>query len=531
VDQLGGLFLVLLGAGGVLAWRVDINEFSMHHFYKNRLVRCYMGASNEKRRPDGFTGFDARDDLRLARLKAIPDAGGTPYRGPYPILNTTLNLSMGEQLAWQERKGASFILSPCYCGFDVQGWARTTAAKKKSSSVLRRSEELLPAGYRKTCQYTRRGGPLLGTSCSISGAAANPNQGYNTSPAVAFLMTMFNVRLGWWLGNPRRNTAWKYAGPTVGLLALISELLGMTNDKARFVNLSDGGHFDNMGLYELVRRRCSLILLCDAEQDPEFKFEGLGSAIRKCRVDFGANIEVDPSLIRPKAKGGHAATHCAVGRIFYLDGSEGTLIYIKPSLTGDEPEDVTQYHMAHAQFPHETTADQWFAESQFESYRALGYHATDHSLTPAKAWIEWEKDRPDTPGLFEALKRYWYPVNPNLKENASRNTAALSRLLGQIRRSPHLHALGAKLFPGITVPHPANRATTQEFYFSLCIIQLVEDLFCDFQLHHKVWLEDPHIGGWRYLFKTWKRVPEVASAWAAARNTFREDFQLFWDSL
>lgn len=531
VDHLWGLFVVLLAAGGVLAWRVDINEFSMHHFYKNRLVRCYMGASNEKRRPDGFTGFDALDDLRLAQLKAIPDPGETPYRGPYQILNTTLNLSMGEQLAWQERKGASFILSPCYCGFDVQGWTSSTAAKAKPSSALRRSEELLPAGYRKTSHYTRTGGPLLGTSFSISGAAANPNQGYNTSPAVAFLMTMFDVRLGWWLGNPRRDTAWKYASPTVGLLALISELLGMTNDKARFVNLSDGGHFENMGIYELVRRRCSLILLCDAEQDDDFKFVGLGSAIRKCRVDFGAHIEIDPSLIRPNANGGRSATHCAIGRIVYLDGSEGTLVYIKPSLTGDEPEDVTQYHMAHSQFPHETTADQWFAESQFESYRALGYHATDHTLTPATAWITWDRDRPDVPRLFEALKRSWYPVNPNLKENASRNTAALSRLLNQIRHTPELHALGAKLFPGITVPQPNNQGATQEFYFSLCIVQLVEDLFFDFQLDHKVWFDDPDIGGWRYLFQTWKRVPEVASAWAAVRNTFREDFQRFWDGL
>ena len=454
VGQLEGLFMLLLAAGIILAWRVDINEFSMHHFYKNRLVRCYLGASNENRQPNDFTGFDAQDDLRLARLKAIPDKDpDTPYLGPYPILNTTLNLSAGEQLAWQERKGTSFILSPCFCGFDTEGWASSRAKKKRPSGEPHRSEKLLPAGYRKTSGYTHKDGPFLGTSVSISGAAANPNQGYNTSPMVAFLMTMFDVRLGWWLGNPRRDVAWRLSSPTFGLAALLSELVGMTNDTAPFVNLSDGGHFDNMGLYELVRRRCSFILLCDAEQDPEFKFEGLGSAIRKCRIDFGACVEIDTSLIRPGKGGKPSGNHCAVGSIVYLDGSEGTLVYVKPSLTSDEPEDVTQYHQAHADFPHETTADQWFTESQFESYRALGFHAMEQTLKPAGAWIEWKPEQPDVSGLIDALKKYWYPENPNLKDNASRNTATLIKMLDTIRETVELRTLGSKLFPE-SLSHP-----------------------------------------------------------------------------
>jgi hypothetical protein len=540
VDQPGWLLLMLAAAGLILAWRVDINEFSMHHFYKNRLVRCYLGASNEKRRPNEFTGFDARDDVRLALLKTIPETrnrdkdfkseGKKPYLGPYPIINTTLNLSAGKQLAWQERKGASFIMSPCFCGFDVQGWASSTAAKKEPSKVLSRSQSLSPAGYRKTSSFTHQDGPFLGTSFSISGAAANPNQGHNTSPTVAFLMTMFDVRLGWWVGNPRRKNEWRWSSPGLGLYALLKELVGLTDDTYAFVNLSDGGHFDNMGIYELVRRRCSLILLCDAEQDHEFTFEGLGSVIRKCRIDFGARIEIDTSLIRP-GMDGKSGAHCAVGKIYYLDGSEGTLVYIKPSLTGDEPEDVTQYHCAHADFPHESTADQWFAESQFESYRALGLHAAEECLKGAGAWSDWKPQQPNVATLIKDLRDYWYADNPNLKNNASRNTATLVKMLDTIRATTDLRELGYQLFPGITAPPTStgDEREIQEFYFALALLQLVEDIYFDFKLDRDEWLNDPRIGGWKDLFETWKAVPQVALAWASARTTFRKDFQHFWE--
>jgi hypothetical protein len=535
VDKPGWLFLTLCAIWVVLAWRVDVNEFSMHHFYKNRLVRCYLGASNQRRQPNPFTGFDSQDDFSLSHLKAIVSQGDTPYLGPYPIFNATMNLSAGKQLAWQERKGASFVFTPCYCGFDLQGWANATGSANGQLKTKRprfwSKDTLRPVGYRKTKDYSKAGGPLLGTAMAVSGAAANPNQGYNTSPAVSFLMTMFDVRLGWWLGNPRRDASCGLSGPRFGLAALLSELIGSTDDETRFINLSDGGHFDNMGLYELVRRRCSFILLCDAEQDSDYKFGGLGSAIRKCRVDFGALIEIDPIRIRPDASGEPSDSHCAVGKIRYLDGSEGTLVYIKASLTGDEPEDVTQYHAALGQFPHESTADQWFSESQFESYRALGFHATHYSLSPATGWLRWDVDRPNTEKFFEALTSYWYPVNPSLKDAASKHTANLSELLERIRKTPNLHQLGEELFPGGFTSQRGPRPATEEFYFSMCVIQLMEDLYFDFQLAHKKWFHDPRIGGWRYLFKRWKSVPAVSSAWAAERDTFRKDFQLFWSTL
>ena len=139
----------------------------------------------------------------------------------------------------------------------------------------------------------------LGTAVAISGAAASPNMGHQSSPPAAFLMTMFNARLGWWMGNPRDKYNWLRSSPRRGLLYLLNELFSLTNDRTHFVNLSDGGHFENLGIYELIRRRCRYIIACDAEQDESLTFSGLGNAIRKCRIDFGAEISVRSTRIRP----------------------------------------------------------------------------------------------------------------------------------------------------------------------------------------------------------------------------------------
>ncbi len=117
----------------------------------------------------------------------------------------------------------------------------------------------------------------LGTAVAISGAAASPNMGYHTSPPVAFLLTLFNVRMGWWLGNPRARYTWRYSSPRIGLIYMLGELFGTTSSSSDYVSLSDGGHFENLGIYELVRRRCRYIIVGDAEQDEDFKFGGLGS--------------------------------------------------------------------------------------------------------------------------------------------------------------------------------------------------------------------------------------------------------------
>ena len=136
------LDLLLLALSAGLSRRIDINEFSLHNFYKNRLVRCYLGANRgEKRKPNPFTGFDGDDDVHLARFSKTL-AG---YTGPYPIINTALNLVHGENLAWQERKAESFILTPRYCGFDM-GSGRATHAGPASA-------ETAEYAYRPTSGY------------------------------------------------------------------------------------------------------------------------------------------------------------------------------------------------------------------------------------------------------------------------------------------------------------------------------------------------------------------------------------------
>ena len=177
-------------------------------------------------------------------------------------------------------------------------------------------------GYVATEDYAySEQGISLDTAVAISGAAVNPNMGYNSNPALAFLMTFFNVRLGWWISNPRKKDQWpsgnKRPTPRFAAWYLFRELFGKVNDAAPYVNLSDGGHFENMGLYELVRRRCQYILVCDAKEDPKMSFEGMGAAITKCRADFGSEIDLDLRPLQSQGETGFSKAHCVVGTIQY----------------------------------------------------------------------------------------------------------------------------------------------------------------------------------------------------------------------
>jgi hypothetical protein len=338
-----------LVAATALAWRIDVNLFSIYHFYRQRLVRCYLGASRcNLRTPHPFTGFDPCDDLKLADLCSMP-LGKPQCQRPYPIFNTAMNLVAGKQLAWQERRAAAFAFTPMASGY---------------SFTLPDEKGQLFSHYRPTAQYME--GVWMGSSIAISGAAASPNMGYHSSPALTFLMTVFNVRLGHWSPNPADETAWTKLDPPFGGTYLLKELFGHTQHTSQFVYLSDGGHFENLGIYELVRRRCACIVAIDAGQDVNSQFEDLGNAIRKCYADFGVVIDVHAEDL----KNGYSA----IGRVVYPDAPEGHLIYIKPRLTGTEPADLLNYKCTHTGFPHESTADQWFDESQFESYRKLGHH-------------------------------------------------------------------------------------------------------------------------------------------------------------
>lgn len=415
-------FLMLaIGLGlltAFLSWRVDINRFSMNFLYRNRLVRCYLGASNEHREAQKFTGFDPEDDLRLACFSEAdacdpddPVRQPDRYGGPYPILNSTLNVTHGQRLGWQERKAEAFIFSPKYCGFDypeMKDPINRNAAKSKGADF---------GGYHRTNGWAmREHGISLGTAISTSGAAVSPNMGFHTFPPLAFLMTVFNARLGEWLANPRfandkflepvshaltRLEARAPAkekqrvsktrmmltspegGPRSSLLYLLFELFGTTTDVSKYVYLSDGAHFENLAIYELVRRECDFIIASDAGEDLGYVFAELANAIRKCRTDFGAEIVLNLGPITPNPQHGYAKYHAVRGEIRYRTGKLGHILYFKSCLTGEEPNDVRDYRRLHPEFPQQSTSDQWFDESQFESYRALGFEAADSILARA----------------------------------------------------------------------------------------------------------------------------------------------------
>jgi hypothetical protein len=195
---------------------------------------------------------------------------------------------------------------------------------------------------------------------------------------------LFNVRLGWWLGNPGPTGDYTYhlKAPKSSVLPVVHEALGLTDDENRYVYLTDGGHFENLGLYEMVLRRCRTIVVCDGAQDQKYRFGDLGNAIRKIRIDLGVPIEFHSLPIFagwPEAE--KVGLYWAIADIRYscVDGdvSNGTLLYIKPAIYGSEPRDVLEYKKSFPTFPHQSTADQFFDEPQFESYRMLGSHIMD----------------------------------------------------------------------------------------------------------------------------------------------------------
>ncbi|HXQ38247.1 MAG TPA: hypothetical protein VN843_29850, partial [Anaerolineales bacterium] len=187
-------------------------------------------------------------------------------------------------------------------------------------------------------------------------------------------------------GNPGAagKDTFQLRAPMSSVKPVLEEAFGMTDDENKYVYLTDGGHFENLGIYEMVLRRCHLIVISDAAADPEYNFGDLGNAIRKVRIDLGVPIEFTAMPIfgqdakdYDKRKG----MYWAIGRIRYscidADAQDGLLIYIKPAVYGTEPGDVLEYKKSHPTFPHQSTADQFFDEPQFESYRILGSHVMD----------------------------------------------------------------------------------------------------------------------------------------------------------
>lgn len=371
--------LIFIGIGCLMGWWINVNKFSLHATYRDRLIRAFLGASRGTERietANSFIGLDERDNIEMYKVN----------QKPFHVVNMTLNVAGSSTLRWQTRKSESFTVTPLHCGSSNMG----AGSGNYRMSRLYGSDKLGKA-------------ITLGTAAAISGAAASPNMGYYTqSAAVSALMALFNVRLGWWLGNPGRRGSHTFfkSAPEFAPKLFFYEALGRTVDTNRYIYLSDGGHFENLGLYEMVLRRCRLIVLSDAGADEGFGFSDLGSAIHKIRVDMGIPIEfVEGELPVEKRS-------CSIATIRYscVDSSreadDGVLIYIKPTLNGCEPVDVVNYSRKHTKFPHESTADQWFGELQFESYRSLGSHMVD------AIWGAGDLEKPSLKDFYDRAKTH-----------------------------------------------------------------------------------------------------------------------------
>jgi len=327
-------FMGWLGASVLFAFVCDINAVSMHSYYRSRLAEAFLPEVGDKH------GADANHPM-LFRLADVRAASG----GPFHIINTTLNTTSSTDSKLRARNGENMILTPLYCG---------------SSST----------GYRRTTQYLR-GELTLSTALAVSGAAVDPDTYATKSRSVSFLMALLNIRLGIWVLNPRhepRRLRWP-----AWYLLMMREMLGVgLDEKDARIHLADGGHFENLGLYELLRRRCRYIIVSDAGADPACTLADLGQAVQRARADLGAEVNIcaDPLL-----HGGDPATRGQahlVGDVTYADGTRGEILYLKALLRAHLSADIYGYWRTNPEFPNQPTSNQFYGELQFDSYRELG---------------------------------------------------------------------------------------------------------------------------------------------------------------
>lgn len=365
-QMLLGLAAATLAIGGV----VNINHMGIHRMYRDRLMEVFM--------PNPETPLTGYWALATAADKApLEDFCKEKVSRPYHLINTNMVLIDSRRPKYRGRSGHSFLLSPLYCGSDATGWRYTERFMKGLWSVL---------GSR---------GMTLATAMAISGAAANPNagvagSGITCNPIISALMTLLNLRLGYWAVHPKLESSGPFP-PNFLVPGLRAGLFGRgLSESADNIELTDGGHFENLGLYELLRRRLRLIIVSDAAADPAYNFGDLANALERARVDFGVEVNFRSSYpledVMPNSGSTgvtqqripYAARPFSVADIYYNNGpgippGEGLLIYLKSTLTAGLTEDICGYYKANPEFPNQPTCNQFFDEAQFEAYRELGY--------------------------------------------------------------------------------------------------------------------------------------------------------------
>jgi hypothetical protein len=368
LGPIGVTYLIVASVLAATCLLIGPNANSLHRLYRDRLSRAFL-----------FRRFpDETQDAGLLKFSALKprDKSGNWCRSaalaPYLLMNTAINLEASAELNRRGRNADTFIFSPLYVGSRATGYVQTKDLEEVVSDMS------------------------LATAMAISGAAASANMGNATKKTLTFSLSLLNIRLGYWLANPARVGAFSHWFArwfaNVGTFYFALETAGQLDERKLNVYLTDGGHIENLGIYELLRRHCKVIVAVDAEADPDMTFPSLTALQVIARIDLGITIDLSWQAIQKQALGvtsfalygpggppGSKGPHAAIGLIRYGAEETGVLIYIKSSLTGDEGDYVLDYKRRHNSFPHETTVDQFFGEEQFEVYRALGFHAA-HSL-------------------------------------------------------------------------------------------------------------------------------------------------------
>ncbi|CAN7504196.1 hypothetical protein [Polaromonas sp. LjRoot131] len=378
--------LATVAAGYFLGF---INLSSLQVMYGARLTRAYLGASNKRR-------FDpAQPKMDVTEADASDDFTREAYYrhnhlGPAHLINVTINATTGtgDQLTQRDRQGLPLAVTPAGITVDGLPW------DCRSGHV---------AGMPPPAKVPRRPPPELsiGQWMGVSGAAFSTGLGRGTSLGQAMLFTLINIRLGWWWNSGKRDA--KKLSPLWRNQAYLQREL-----RARFLGtdgshwyLSDGGHFENTGVFELLRRRVGFIVCCDCGADPNYGFADLANLMRLARIDFGAEFECvrpadvprfapdaerlapyfandEAELCSPPGPEGKlsavADDKCALlYRVQYAGSTdESILLVLKPRLIRSAPLDLFQYQARNPSFPQQTTFDQFFDEAQWESYRKLG---------------------------------------------------------------------------------------------------------------------------------------------------------------
>ncbi len=361
-----GVAVLVALIGVILACSINVNHASQHRLYRDRLMEIFC--AEDKALIEG-TWYPAENAQKSAGwLKNM-----TNVKRPLHLINATLVTTDSNDRKYRGRGGDNFLLSPLYCGSDATGWTKIDQCMEALS---------------------------IATAASVSGAALNAHTGPHgagglRNKAYAALLSFLGLNLGYWARNPKKfefsNVKTAFSMPHL-LRPGLANISGRNLDETgSYVQLSDGGHFENLAIYELIRRKVRFLWVSDAGQDTKFSFEDLSNAIERVRVDFGVNIrfyDEDYDLTQLLPKSADATTPAsknfaeeyklarrgyAIGTIEYADKTEGLIVYVKSTLTRYLPGDIYGYKARNGDFPHQTTLDQFFDEEQFEAYRELGY--------------------------------------------------------------------------------------------------------------------------------------------------------------